>query len=56
MTYLEPLEWVKADDGYIGEAPERIRCPKCVTVSNERKQIMFVGRKWHETVNRRMKQ
>jgi hypothetical protein len=32
MTYLEPLDWVDADDGYIGEGPEKVRCPNCVTV------------------------
>ena len=41
MTYLQPLEWVEADDGYIGEAPEKVRCTKCVIVSDERKQIIF---------------
>ena len=38
MTYLEPLERVEADNGYIGEAPEKVRCPKCVTVPDEREK------------------
>lgn len=56
VTYLEPFERVEADDGYIAEAPERVRCPKCVTVPQERKAMMSVVRSRHETINRRLKQ
>ena len=31
MSYLEDFERVEADDGYIGEAPEKVRCP-CVSL------------------------
>ena len=37
MTYLEEFERVEADDGYIGEAPLKVRCPKCITTPLERK-------------------
>jgi hypothetical protein len=56
MTYLEEFERVEADDGYIGEAPLKVRCPKCITTPLERKEMMAVVRMRHETVNRRMKQ
>ena len=56
MTYLEEFERVEADDGYIGEALLKVRCPKCITTPLERKEMMAVVRMRHETVNRRMKQ
>ena len=56
MTYLEEFERVEADDGYIGEAPLKVRCPKCITTPLERKEMMAVVRMRHETVNRRIKQ
>ena len=40
MTFLEPFERVEADDGYLGEAPLKVRCPKCITVPEERKAMM----------------
>ena len=33
MRFLEPFEHVEADDGYLGEAPFRIKCPLSITVS-----------------------
>ena len=56
MTYLEEFERVEANDGYIGEAPLKVRCPKCITTPLERKEMMAVVRMRHETVDRRMKQ
>ena len=56
ITYLEPFERVEADDGYIGEAPQKVRCPKSITTKQERKRMMAFVRMRHETVNRRLKQ
>jgi hypothetical protein len=42
MSYLKDFERVEADDGYIGEAPEKVRCPMCITVPNERKRMMSI--------------
>ena len=30
-SFLAPNERVEADDGYIGEAPENVKCPKSFT-------------------------
>ena len=53
---LEEFERVGADDGYIGDAPMKVRCPKCVTVPCERKRMMAIVRMRHETMNRQLKQ
>jgi hypothetical protein len=55
MTFLEPYERVEADDGYLGEAPLKVRCPKCVTVPAERKEMMSMVRHRQETINKRFK-
>ena len=56
MNLLDPHERVEADDGYRHEAPEKVRCPKCITVPQERKRMMAIVRMRHETINRRVKQ
>lgn len=56
LTYLDPYERVEADDGYIGEAPLRVRCPGCVTCPREKKKMMAIVRSRQETVNKRFKQ
>ena len=48
MSYLKDFEWVEADDGYIGEAPEKVRYPMCITVPNERKRMMSIVHQWHD--------
>ena len=40
VTFLDPGEHVEADDGYIGEAPLRVKCPMCVTCPQKRKYMM----------------
>jgi hypothetical protein len=47
---------VEADDGYVGEAPLRVKCPACVTIPEEREQMMKRVRSRQETINRRFKQ
>ena len=27
IHHLDPLEWVMADDGYVGKAPGKVKCP-----------------------------
>jgi hypothetical protein len=53
---LERGERVEADQGYIGECPEKVKVPKNhVTVDPERGEIKArLGRR-HESVNRRLK-
>ena len=55
MSFLEPYERVEADDGYLGEAPLKVRCPKCVSVPEERKEMMKKVRSRQETINKRFK-
>ncbi len=55
-TYLDPFERVEADDGYVGEAPLQVKCPACVTIPEEREQMMKRVRSRQETINRRFKQ
>jgi hypothetical protein len=55
-THLEQFERIEADDGYIGEAPLKVKCPASVVESEERKMLMTRVRRRHETVNRRFKQ
>ena len=56
VTFLDPGERVEADDGYIGEAPLRVKCPMCVTCPQERKNMMKLVRNRQETCNKRLKQ
>lgn len=52
---LEPNERVLADKGYVGEAPEFIKCPNCPTVPLEHLPMMARVMKRHETLNGRLK-
>lgn len=38
-TWLEPGERVEADDGYVGEAPLRVKCPKSMTEPAEKEAM-----------------
>ena len=55
MTFLEPFERDEANDGYLGEAALKVRCPKCITVPEERKAMMSKVRNRQETINKRFK-
>ncbi len=55
-TFLEPFERVEADDGYVGEAPLRVKCPASVTIEKERLKVMNRVRSRQETINKRFKQ
>ena len=55
VTFLDRFERVEADDGYIGEAPLKVRCPRCVTVLEERKEMMLRVWSCQETINKRFK-
>lgn len=56
MSHLNPNERVEADDGYIGEAPLHVKCPKSFANPNVNKTIQSKVRSRHETVNKRFKQ
>jgi len=57
MKFLDYGERVEADDGYIGESPKFIKCPKKDTiVCDAQKKLKSRIRSRHETVNQRFKQ
>ena len=49
--FLDPFERVKADDGYIGEAPHHVMCPKCAANPKENRRMQGLVRARHETLN-----
>ena len=56
---LEDGERVEADDGYLGEAPKYVLCPKairCKFMSKKKKKLSQRIRSRQETVNKRFKQ
>ena len=55
MSHLEPNERVEADDGYVGEAPQHVKCPKSFTNKPETEAMQQRVRNRQETVNNRFK-
>ena len=55
LSSLEPNERVEADDGYTGEAPEHVKCPKSMGNLEETEFMQQRVRNCQETVNKRMK-
>ena len=56
MGELEEGERVEADDGYIGESPRYVKCPKSIAQRADTEVMQTMVRRRHETVNRRFKQ
>ena len=54
-SHLDDGERVEADDGYIGEAPQYVKCPKCFTNPAENEAMQQRVRNRQETVNKRFK-
>lgn len=55
ISHLEQGERVEADDGYIGEAPVHVKCPKSFTNPEECMTMQQRVRSRQETVNKRFK-
>ena len=55
-SMLAQRERVEADDGYIGEAPLHVKCPKMFADQTETERMQSIVRQRHETVNKRFKQ
>ena len=55
MHHLGDGERVEADDGYVGEAPVHVKCPKSVTNPVETEAMQQRVRSRQETVNKRFK-
>ena len=53
--HLDPFEHVEADDGYIGEAPRQVKCPKSAANPTENLGMQSRVRSRHETLNGRFK-
>lgn len=56
MSHLDNNERVEADDGYVGEAPQHVKCPMSFTNPEDTLKIQSRVRARHETVNKRFKQ
>ena len=56
LSHLGPNERVEADDGYVGEAPQHIKCPKSFANPEETLAMQKRVRSRQETVNNRLKQ
>ena len=52
---LEQWERAEADDGYIGECPQHIKCSNGITRQEDREKLNQRQRNRHETVNERFK-
>ena len=55
IHHLDPFERVVADDGYVGEAPGKVKCPCTGIDSPEERAMMSRVRSRHETLNGRFK-
>ena len=55
VHWLDEFERVEADDGYIGEAPQRIKCPGCASNPTENEAMQNRVRSRHESLNGRFK-
>ena len=55
LSHLGEAERVEADDGYIGEAPRHVKCPKCIANPQETEFMQQRVRNRQETVNKRFK-
>lgn len=55
MSHLAPFERVEADDGYLGEHPQHVKCPKGFANPEITEYMQQRVRNRQETVNRRFK-
>lgn len=54
--WLDLGERIEADDGYIGDAPDKVKCPKSITNPEENEVMQKRVRSRQETINKRVKQ
>ena len=55
IFHLDENERVEADDGYIGEAPAKVKCPKSFVNEKACEKMQANARNRQETVNERFK-
>lgn len=56
LSMLGVGERVEADDGYVGDAPQYIKCPKSMGHHKATDEMQSIVRRRHETINKRFKQ
>ncbi len=49
--WLEEFKRVEADDGYIGEAPHKVKCPGCMSNPDENQEMQKSVWARHESLN-----
>ena len=54
--WLDRDERFEADDGYIGDAPYKVKCPASLTNPDETQAMQSIVRMRQETINMRLKQ
>ena len=55
MSFLGQNVHAEADDGYVGEDPQYVKCPKSFTKPSEGLQMQQRVLSCHETVNKQFK-
>jgi hypothetical protein len=55
IHWLDPYERVEADNGYVGEAPQQVKCPNSAANPTENLAMQNRVRSRHETLNGRLK-
>jgi hypothetical protein len=55
INHLNPYEHVVADKGYVGEAPQFVKCVNSKTLWQEHQQMTRQESVQHETINARFK-
>ncbi len=53
--WLDEYKRVEVDDGYIGEAPQKVECPGCTSNPTENQAMQTRVQSRHESLNRRLK-
>ncbi len=53
--YLDEHKRVEADNGYIGEAPQKVKCSGCASNPTKNQVMQNWVRSRHESLNRRLK-
>jgi hypothetical protein len=56
LSHLSDGERVEADQGYVGEAPQYVKCPGSAYTTEEVAKMQNDARARHETMNKRLKQ
>lgn len=56
ISELDEGQRVEADDGYVGEAPEHVKCPRSIGHHTITESMQALVRRRHETINKRFKQ